>query len=81
MQESHAPRVRDAGADAAVLELKRYEALTKLADGKAAKIIVPTDVVSAVKSNVLFSETAGLGDITSAAPEEIKPAAKDPCCD
>ncbi len=74
--------LREAGADAAVLELKKYEALVQLADGRAAKIIVPTDVVNTAKSNALFSEIAGIGDVTSPAPAEpSKPKNPDPCCD
>ena len=74
--------LKEAGVDAAVLELKRYEALTKLADGRAAKLIVPTDAVSAVSRDVLFSEASGLGTATS--PDNTPaPAVKkaDPCCD
>jgi len=73
--------LKEAGVDAAVLELKKYEALVKMADGKASKIIVPTDAVQAVKANVLFSETTGLGDVTQAAPEEAAAEKKDPCCE
>ena len=74
--------LRDAGADSAVLELKKYEALIAMANGKASKIIVPTDVVSMAKNNVIFSETAGIGDVTANAPDDPKPAPKpDPCCD
>ena len=73
--------LRRAAPDLAVLELKKYEALVKMADGKASKIIVPTDTVNAVKANVLFSETAGLGDVTSSAPDEVAPEEADPCCD
>ena len=73
--------LRKAAPDLAVLELKKYEALVKMADGKASKIIVPTDTVNAVKANVLFSETAGLGDVTSSAPDEVAPEESDPCCD
>ena len=54
----------------AVLELKKYEALVAMANGKAAKIIVPTDAVDMTKANVLFSETAGLGDVTKNATEK-----------
>lgn len=36
--------LKDAKADAAVLTLKSYEALAKVADGKATKIIVPSDL-------------------------------------
>ncbi len=72
----------EAAPDAAVLELKRYEALVKLADGQAAKIIVPTDVVEATKKDVMFSEATGLGDSTEHGKKKTAPAKKpDPCCD
>jgi len=70
-----------ANPTAAVLELKQYEALVKMCDGKAAKIILPTNAVSTVSHNVLFSETTGLGDCTKEAPAQAKPDKKDPCCD
>ena len=73
--------LREAAPDAAVLELKKYDALVKMSDGKASKIIVPTDAVNAVKANVLFSETSGLGDVTAPAVDETKPLEDDPCCD
>ena len=73
--------LRNAGADASVLELKKYEALIAMANGKASKIIVPTDAVEATKKNVIFSETAGIGDVTPEAPEEPEPIKEDPCCD
>ncbi len=73
--------LKDAGVDAAVLELKKYEALIAMSNGKASKIIVPTNVVDMTKNNVIFSETSGLGDVTNNAPEEPKPASKpDECC-
>ncbi len=74
--------LKEAAADAAVLELKKYEALVRLADGKAAKIIIPTDAVNATKANVLFAETAGIGDVTASAPETVpSPKKPDPCCE
>ena len=73
--------LKEAAADAAVLELKKYEALIRMADGKAAKIIIPTDAVNATKANVLFSETTGLGDVTHEAPASAVPEKNDPCCD
>ncbi len=73
--------LKEAGADAAVLEIKKYEALVAMSNGKASKIIVPTDAVNATKANVLFSETTGLGDVTSPAPEVKKAKKVDPCCD
>ncbi|MBR6918104.1 MAG: SPFH/Band 7/PHB domain protein [Clostridia bacterium] len=74
--------LKEAKADASVLELKRYEALTKLSNGRAAKIIIPTDAVNAVSRDVLFSEASGLGSATS--PDNTQDAApkkSDPCCD
>ena len=74
--------LKEAGVDEAVLQLKKFEALVAMADGKASKIIVPTDAVDMTKANVLFSETSGLGDVTKPAPETKKaPKKTDPCCD
>ena len=56
--------VKEAGADSAVLSLKAMEALTKVADGKATKIIVPSEiqnlsgVLSAAKAVVEKDEKA-----------------------
>ncbi len=71
----------DAGVDPAVLELKKYEALVAMSNGRASKIIIPTDAVQMTKANVLFSETTGLGDVTPEAPEEPSAPKADPCCD
>ena len=73
--------LKEAGADASVIELKKFEALVAMSNGRASKIIVPTDVVNMTKSNVMFSETSGLGDTTEPAPEEPKKKKIDPCCD
>ena len=73
--------LKAAAADAAVLELKKYEALVKLADGRAAKIIIPTDIVNTATQSVVFAETSGLGDNTKSAPTPAKPEKDDPCCD
>ncbi len=72
----------EANPTSAVIELKRYEALVNMAKGQAAKIIVPTDAVEAVKKDVLFSEASGLGDSTSQGkPEPAKKKKADPCCE
>ncbi|MBP3368823.1 MAG: SPFH/Band 7/PHB domain protein, partial [Clostridia bacterium] len=73
--------LREAGADAAVLELKKYEALVAMSSGTASKIIIPTDAVEMTKANVLFSETSGLGDVTSPAQVAPSPEKADPCCE
>ena len=73
--------LKEAGADSSVLELKKFEALVKMADGTASKLIIPTDAVNAVVANSIFTETTGLGDATKSAetPAEVKKS--DPCCD
>jgi len=73
--------LKEAGVDAAVLELKRYEALTAISNGKASKIIIPTDAVEVTKNNVLFSETTGIGDVTVPAKDASILPKEDPCCD
>lgn len=73
--------LKNAGADASVLEIKKYEALIAMSNGKASKIIVPSDVVDMTKANVIFSETSGLGDTTKPAPETKPQPKADPCCD
>ncbi len=73
--------LKSADADDAVLELKKFEALIAMSNGVASKIIVPTDAVNMTKSNVLFSETTGLGDVTSPAQKPKETPKKDVCCD
>ncbi len=73
--------LKSAGVDAAVLELKKFEALVALSNGRASKIIVPTDAVDMTKSNVVFSETTGLGDTTASAADPAPKKKNDPCCD
>lgn len=73
--------IREANPNGAVIELKKYDALVKMGDGKASKIIIPTDAVNAVTSNVLFSESTGLGDVTKSAPEKKTAPKRDECCE
>ncbi len=73
--------LKEAGIDAAILELRKYEALIEMSKGRAAKLIVPTDAVEAVKRNVIFSETSGLGDVTHSAIDSPKAKKADYCCD
>ena len=73
--------LKAAGVDAAVLELKKYEALVAMSDGTASKIIVPTDAVEMTKANVMFTETTGLGDNTPPAEKPKKAKKTDVCCE
>lgn len=71
----------EAKPNAAVLELKRYEALTVVANGQASKIIIPTDVAAGVAKGVVLNETTGIGDVTVPAPPAPAAPEEDPCCD
>ena len=71
----------EAHPTAAILEWKKYESLVKMADGKASKIIIPTDTVEAVTKNGTFAETTGLGDVTKPEKAPKQPKQVDPCCD
>ncbi len=73
--------LKEAGIDATVLELKKYEALVNVANGRASKLIIPSDVVDTVNKNVIFSETAGIGDQTQPATDSAPAEKPDPCCD
>ena len=52
-----------------------------MADGKASKIIIPTDAVRLVNQNTLFSETTGLGNVTQPGEDDPEEAKEDPCCE
>ena len=49
--------LREAKADEAVLKLKSYEAFEKVADGKATKIIMPSDLQNLVTAATVFDES------------------------
>ncbi|MCF0135278.1 MAG: SPFH/Band 7/PHB domain protein [Lachnospiraceae bacterium] len=72
--------IREAAPDFSVLELRKYDALIQMSNGRAAKLIVPTDAVQAVTKNVMFSETTGLGDATAPEAELADPHPEDVCC-
>lgn len=73
--------IKEAAADAAVLEIKRLETLAEISNGTAAKLIIPTDAVNMVTKNTVFTETTGIGDVTHEAPKPVVPPKKDECCD
>lgn len=69
-----------AGIDDRVLALRRYESMVDVANGQAAKIIVPSDMVNMVTPNVIFSEIGLSKETEPGVPREkfVKP---DECCD
>lgn len=59
VQEANAQGIRlvkEAGADSAVLQMKSLEAFAKAADGKATKIIIPSDIQGLAGSLSALSE-------------------------
>ncbi len=66
-----------------VLKLKGLETLKDVADGRATKIYMPSDIAQAVSSLGLAGEALGIGDATKVdkSPKPKKQAATDPCCD
>lgn len=50
--------IKDAKADQAVLKIKAYEALAKVADGQATKLVVPTDITDLASSIMMAAEFA-----------------------
>ena len=49
--------LKDAGSDETVLALKSFEALTKVADGKATKIIIPSELQNVAGTLTALAET------------------------
>ena len=54
--------LKEAGADEAVLRLKSFDALTKMADGQATKIILPADLEGIATLGTTLSETLSKKD-------------------
>ena len=54
--------IKEAGADAAVLQIKSLEAFAKAADGRATKIIIPSEIQSIAGLVKSLTEVAGAGD-------------------
>jgi regulator of protease activity HflC (stomatin/prohibitin superfamily) len=75
--------LKEANADASVLKLKGLEALKNVADGRATKIYMPTDLAGVISSLGLVSEATGLGDATPVdkTPKPAPAAEEDPCCE
>jgi len=76
-------KLREAHIDESVLRLKGLEALRDVADGRATKIYMPTDISKVVSTLGIVSESLGIGDSTPVdKTEKPKPKAKaDPCVD
>lgn len=67
MQQANADGIRflkDAGADESVLTIKSLEAFEKAADGKATKIIIPSEIQGLAGLAKSVQEVMGDKDIT-----------------
>ena len=73
----------EAGINEEVLKLKGLEALKTVADGRATKIFMPSDITAAVSSLGVLSEAVGLGDATpiDRTPKPAQADGGDICCD
>ncbi|MBM6822275.1 paraslipin, partial [Fusobacterium mortiferum] len=61
IQKAEAEAIRllkEAGADSSVLALKGMEAFTKVADGQATKIIIPSELQNVITLSELFHESS-----------------------
>lgn len=74
-------KLKNANVSESVLRLKGLEALKTVADGRATKIYMPTDIAGAVSSLGLVGEALGIGDATAIdhSPKPKKPVEEDPC--
>ena len=74
-------KLREAHIDESVLRLKGLEALRDVADGRATKIYMPTDITKVVSTLGVVSESLGIGDSTPVdkSPKPVKKSEADPC--
>ncbi len=75
--------LKAAGMDDSVLMLKKLDALKALGDGRATKIVVPTDLAKAAADLTFNTEMLGFGNNSSVdTSEKVAPEVKreDPCC-
>ena len=74
-------KLREAHIDESVLRLKGLEALRDVADGRATKIYMPTDISKVVSTLGVVSESLGIGDSTPVdkAAKPVQKYAADPC--
>jgi regulator of protease activity HflC (stomatin/prohibitin superfamily) len=72
-------RLNEAGIQENVLKLKGIEALKNVADGKATKIYMPTDLTNVIASLGVAGEALGISDTAKGTSEPEKPLPEDPC--
>ena len=75
--------LKEANMDERVLLIKKLEALEKLGNGRATKIVVPTELAGAAADLTFKTEMLGFGNntpIDTTAPKASKAKKEDPCC-
>lgn len=74
-------RLNKAKISNGVLRLKSIDALKDVANGRATKIFMPTDITKTVSALGVVGESLGIGDSTPIdhSPEPAKPQKFDPC--
>lgn len=76
--------LREAAGDEGMLVIKKLEALEKLGNGRATKLIVPTDLTTAAKDLTVTGEMLGLSNdipLDHSPIVEEKPFTVDECCE
>ncbi len=75
--------LNEANAKESVLKLKGIEALKTVADGRATKIYMPSDLSSIVSNLGVAGEALGIGDATPVdhSPKPVPAPKADPCVD
>lgn len=72
--------LRDAAPNQAVLNLKALESLKEVADGRATKIYMPSDIANVVTSLGILGESLGIGDAVDIdISDQAKRPVSDPC--
>lgn len=73
--------LKESQVNDSVLKLKGLDALKTVADGRATKIFMPSDLTNIVTSLGMVSETLGIGDFTEIdrSPKEKEAVPDDPC--
>ena len=76
-------KLKAARIDESVLKLKGLEALRDVADGRATKIYMPTEITGLVSTLGVVSESLGIGDATKVdnSPKPAPAVKEDPCLD
>ena len=76
--------LKNAAMDEKVLMLKKLDALKEVGNGRATKIVVPTDLASAASDLTFKTEMLGIGNALGVDSTALKTAAaakNDVCCD